>query len=58
MNVFQAAKFLALIVTILLGLDPNQGFTQTVEEEPLIPQNLLKLIHTPEVQRELGLEDD
>lgn len=58
MNVFQAAKFVALFATILLGLDSNQGFTQTTEEEPLVPQNLLKLIHTPEVQRELGLEDD
>ncbi|MFM8478196.1 MAG: redoxin domain-containing protein [Planctomycetaceae bacterium] len=39
-------------------MDSNRGFTQTVEEEPVVPQNLLKLIHTPEVQKELGLEDD
>lgn len=57
MNPFRAARLFALVATILLGMAPNRGFTQTVEE-PVVPQNLLKLIHTPEVQKELGLEDD
>jgi peroxiredoxin len=58
MNPFRAAILLPLIATILLGMDSNQAFSQTPDEEPLVPQNLLKLIHTPEVQKELGLEDD
>ena len=58
MHPFQTANLLVLLATILLGVNSNRGFSQTVEEEPLIPQNLLKLIHTPEVQKELGLEED
>lgn len=58
MNRFRAVRLLALVTTVLLGMDSSRGFTQTVEEEPVVPQNLLKLIHTPEVQKELGLEDD
>ncbi|MFN6314614.1 MAG: redoxin domain-containing protein [Planctomyces sp.] len=58
MNPFQVARLVVLVATILLGMDSNRVFAQTEEEAPLVPQNLLKLIHTPEVQQELGLEDD
>jgi peroxiredoxin len=59
MNPFRAASVLALVMIVLLGMNPSRGYTQVVEEEePQVPQNLLKLIHTPEVQKELGLEDD
>lgn len=36
----------------------NFAMSQTGESEPMIPQNLLKLIHSPEVQSELGVADD
>ena len=60
MHPFRAASLLVLVATILLGVNSRPVLSQTVdvEAEPLVPQNLLKLIHTPEVQKELGLEDD
>ena len=58
MHPFRFASLLALLATILLGVNSPRVFSQTVGEEPILPQNLLKLIHTPEVQKELGLEDD
>ncbi|MFO1001296.1 MAG: redoxin domain-containing protein [Planctomycetaceae bacterium] len=58
MHPFRTASFLVLLAAILLGLDSNRGFSQAVDKEPLVPQNLLKLIHTPEVQKVLELEDD
>lgn len=59
MHPFRTARLLVLLATILLVEGSNRGACQSVEEdEPLVPQNLLKLIHTPEVQKELQLEDD
>lgn len=58
MRLFRAASILALFATVLLGPGRNRALAQELDAEPLIPQNLLKLIHTPEVQKELGLEDD
>lgn len=48
-------KNFALLV--FLGLS-SQAWSQSNDVEPLIPQNLLKLIHAPEVQKELGVLDD
>lgn len=48
-------KNFALLV--FLGF-PSQAWSQSNNSEPLIPQNLLKLIHAPEVQEELGVSDD
>lgn len=47
-----------IVATVLFCVGSNRALSQTAEEEPSIPQNLLKLIHTPEVQKELGLEGD
>jgi peroxiredoxin len=58
MHPFRTANLLTVVTAILLGVNTHRAFSQAVEEEPLVPQNLLKLIHTPEVQKELGLEDD
>lgn len=58
MHPFRIASLLVLVATIFLGVNSARACSQSVGEEPLVPQNLLKLIHTPEVQRELGLEDD
>ena len=58
MSPFRVAIFFALVATVLLSMNANRAFSQTVEDVPLVPQYLLKLIHTPEVQKELGLEDD
>jgi peroxiredoxin len=58
MHPFRAASLFVLLGTVLLVITSPRVFSQTVEAEPLIPQNLLKLIHTPEVQQELDVEDD
>lgn len=58
MHPFRTANLLVLLATILISLYSGRAFPQSPEEEPLVPQNLLKLIHTAEVQKELGLEDD
>lgn len=42
---------------VILGL-PYSAWAQDGDPEPLIPQNLLKLIHAPEVQEELGILED
>jgi len=52
------AKVFASLALAVFCLASNLVSSQTIESEPFVPQNLLKLIHTPEVQRELGLEDD
>jgi hypothetical protein len=58
MHPFRAASILLLVTTMLFSVNSPRALSQAVEDEPLIPQNLLKLMHTPEVQRELGVEDD
>lgn len=47
-----------MLAFTLLCMAPGRVHSQTAEVEPLVPQNLLKLIHTPQVQKELGLEGD
>ena len=43
----------------IIFLGPTIAMSQGTEtDEAIVPQNLLKLIHTSEVQRELGLEGD
>jgi peroxiredoxin len=42
----------------IICLASNSTFAQSNEQEVIVPQNLLKLVHAPEVQRELGLEND
>lgn len=42
---------------VFLSCMANHASAQTKETEPKLEQNLLELIHTPEVQRELGLDD-
>ena len=58
MRPFRAASVFLVVVTALFCVGSKRALSQAVEEEPLIPQNLLKLVHTPEVQKELGLEGD
>lgn len=58
MSPFRTASASLLMALFLFCLAPSRAFSQTGEAEPLVPQNLLKLIHTPEVQKELGLEGD
>lgn len=58
MRTFRTASVFLVIVTTLFCMGSARAFSQAVEAEPLIPQNLLKLVHTPEVQKELGLESD
>lgn len=41
----------------ILGM-PDGAWSQHADIEPLVPQNLLKLIHAPEVQEELGVLED
>ncbi|XZE20729.1 redoxin domain-containing protein [Pirellulaceae bacterium SH449] len=45
------------VLLIVLGM-PCSVRSQDSDKEPLIPQNLLKLIHAPEVQEELGVLED
>ena len=58
MRPFRAASVFLMVVTALFCVGSKRALSQVVEAEPLIPQNLLKLVHTPEVQKELGLEGD
>ena len=58
MRPFRAASVFLVVVTALFCVGSKRALSQAVEAEPLIPQNLLKLVHTPEVQRDLGLEGD
>jgi peroxiredoxin len=58
MNLFQFAKALGRLTLAIVLLAPNLARSQTKESEANVPQNLLKLIHTSEVQQELGLEGD
>ena len=58
MSPLRVASASTLIAISLFCLVPGRVFSQSPELEPLVPQNLLKLIHTPEIQKELGLADD
>jgi peroxiredoxin len=58
MRPFRGASAVLLISTLLFHAGSKQVLSQTAEVVPLVPQNLLKLVHTPEVQKELGLEGD
>ena len=58
MKPFRAAIAVTLVSTVLYGFGLSKALSQTTEVEPVVPQNLLKLVHTPEVQKELGLEGD
>ncbi|XZE18609.1 redoxin domain-containing protein [Pirellulaceae bacterium SH449] len=46
------------VALAIFCLVPTIVLSQTNESEPIVPQNLLKLIHTPEVQKELELDGD
>jgi peroxiredoxin len=50
-------RFWQCALLVILGL-PYSAWAQNSDPEPLIPQNLLKLIHAPEVQEELGVLED
>ena len=58
MSLIRFTCVLEQIVLAMVCLAPTVSLAQTDEADPIVPQNLLKLIHTPEVQRELGLEAD
>jgi peroxiredoxin len=58
MKPYRAARAAVMLAFTLLCTAPGRVHSQTAEVEPLVPQNLLKLIHTPQVQKELGLEGD
>ena len=58
MKRLQTPNVTVLIAFALFTLVPGFAYSQTTEVEPLVPQSLLKLVHTPEVQKELGLEGD
>lgn len=45
----------ALLAALVM---PHSAWSQDTDPEPSIPQNLLKLIHAPEVQEELGVLED
>lgn len=49
---------LVSIVTLLGGLQGAAALAQDPVDTPVVPQTLLKLIHAPEVQEELGLPPD
>lgn len=58
MILFRFTSVLEQIVLAIVCLATNIALAQTEEAEAIVPQNLLKLVHTSEVQRELGLEGD
>lgn len=58
MRALKAASVSLLVATAICFVGSSRALPQSVEVEPLPPRNLLKLIHTPEVQKELGLKDD
>jgi peroxiredoxin len=58
MNLFPSVKVLAQLALVIVCLAPAFALTRADETEAIVPQNLLKLIHASEVQRELGLEGD
>lgn len=57
------ATLVAGLIALAVGGPSVEAQTDQAQKEPafkqqwLIPQNLLKLLHTPEVHRELGLSD-
>ncbi len=56
---FQCIRFIQIFALLVMLGKSQLAWSQNNDVEPLVPQNLLKLIHTPEVQKELGvLEDD
>lgn len=58
MTLFPVGKTLNQLALAIICLAPNLAFSQINQTEASVPQNLLKLIHTPEVQREIGVEGD
>lgn len=58
MGSFRSTSVLVQIALAITCLSSPVGLSQTNETAAIVPQNLLKLIHTSEVQRELGLEED
>ena len=54
----QTVSVLLMVVMALFCGGSKRTLAQAAEAKPLIPQNLLKLVHTPEVQKELGLEGE
>ena len=58
MGLLQFKIVLGPIAIAIACLGSPIAFSQANETEAIVPQNLLKLIHTAEVQRELGLEGD
>lgn len=56
MNMFRNA--LLIILPVLACLPISRVYCEEPQPKPLVPQTLLKLIHAPEVQEELGLKID
>ena len=49
---------LLIVITVIACVPIARVFCEESEKTPVIPQTLLKLIHAPEVQEELGLNVD
>lgn len=49
---------LLIMIPVLASLPFARGFCEEPQNTPVVPQTLLKLIHTPEVQEELGFQSD
>jgi peroxiredoxin len=58
MKLIRPVIVLRHLAMAIICLAANLASAQSSEQSVIVPQNLLKLIHAPEVQRELGLEDD
>lgn len=56
MYLFRTA--ILIIVPVLGCLANARGFCEEPQQMPVVPQTLLKLIHAPAVQEELGLQAD
>jgi peroxiredoxin len=58
MSSFCFSAFLSPITFAFVWLTANVALSQTDVPVISVPQNLLKLVHAPEVQAEIGLNDD
>jgi peroxiredoxin len=58
MSLFPYAKVVRQLALAFACFAPNLVLSQTNASQPIVPQNLLKLLHAPEVQNELGLDSD
>ncbi len=52
------SKNALLIMILVIVFVASHAFCEEPKQTPVVPQTLLKLIHTPEVQEELGLQPD